>query len=89
MTCNHATTLMTRAKVIHMEEDGPDSQRRFVEIDITCKACGAKAEWVGLPAGMSYANPIDGLELRAPVLMRAPGEPSGVIEKMLGTETRQ
>jgi hypothetical protein len=44
---------------------------KFVaEIRVTCVTCGEPFRFVGVPAGLSYAQPmvsIDGLELNAPI----------------------
>jgi hypothetical protein len=57
-------------------EQEPDVIDYFLaEIRVHCRDCGQSLEWFGLPVGLSPYRPavsIDGLELRAPMVI--PGD---------------
>jgi len=71
MTCQHLN-FNCYADVGRLHEEGNPNKivSHMVDIKINCRDCGLPFEFIGIPNGMSFYQPmlnIDNTELRAPI----------------------
>ena len=71
MNCTHEN-FECRASIGRLtDENNPEHVVAYVaDLNVTCADCGLPFEWIGIPAGISNAQPrvsMDATELRAPL----------------------